>query len=127
MHLYTYYMVYECVVYVSFCRNFTCDVLQLILFGSLLVVAPPEMFTLAKSCLCSTTFKFEVMTVYMSVEDKIKNKCEDFKMNQRNFSELRSRLTTYVTNSPCRNHGACIFNFAVSICGLQFWCPTFVK
>jgi len=36
---------------------------------------PPEMFTLAESCLRSTTFKFEVMTVYMFVEDEIKNKC----------------------------------------------------
>jgi hypothetical protein len=40
---------------------------------------PPEMFTLAKSCLCSTTFKFEVMTaVYMFGEDEIKNKCAGF-------------------------------------------------
>ena len=27
VHLYTYYMVCDCVVYVSFCLNFTCDVL----------------------------------------------------------------------------------------------------
>jgi len=37
------------------------------------------------------------------------------------FLELRSRVAT------CRNREACSFNFAVSFCGLQFRCLTFVK
>jgi hypothetical protein len=33
------------------------------------------MFALAELCLHSTTFNFEVVTVYVFIEDYIKNRC----------------------------------------------------
>jgi hypothetical protein len=46
------------------------------------------MFTLAKSCLRSATFKFEVMTVYMFVEEEIKNKCAGFENESKHFFSI---------------------------------------
>jgi len=52
---------------------------------------------------------------------KLKINVQVFKMNQSIFLELRSRVATF------RNHEACIFHFALSFCGLQFWRLTFVQ